>query len=70
MNDNEYLERKMCPDCGLILYFYFGEIDKPWCKKCDVYFTRLGDWVVRNKNATQEYNRLLMNNEDFDGNTD
>jgi hypothetical protein len=56
MKDTELLEQKICPDCGLSLYFYFETKEQPWCKTCDVYFTRMGEWVVRNENALQQYN--------------
>ena len=59
MTDTELLEKKLCPDCGQPIRHYFAEIDKPWCKACNTYFTMMGNWVVRNPNATQEYNRLL-----------
>lgn len=56
--DNEALGKGICPDCGGSIRDYFFENDKPWCKVCDVWFTKEGGIWIRNKDANKRYNEL------------
>lgn len=60
MDDRKYLEMGVCPDCRMAITNYFGDRDKPWCKRCDIYFTKMGGWIIRNENAMKQYNELFV----------
>jgi hypothetical protein len=56
--DRQALNAKLCPDCGKAIRNFFFKASLPWCKACDVWFeTDRSGWVIRNVDATRQYNR-------------
>jgi hypothetical protein len=55
--DRAALNAKLCPDCGQPIKNYFFETNRPWCRACDVWFeSDSSGWVIRNLDATDQYN--------------
>lgn len=58
MQDWEFLEAGVCPDCQNPIDSTFIKEGLPWCKICDVYFEKVGGYYIRNTNAESEYKIL------------